>query len=201
LIDASSHTEAVSTAQASLKIGEEIGDPEYGSQCNRTISLARLYAGNLPVARAAAEAARKYDVPQNNHNVLALLGIIALRQTDSAAAQEAFTAAIAHADVMLERSAQNYGALDAKGVALCGSGLCRGGVIPPKSAPVAAPVQMGDMTSPLQDAVAAFRSARAINKDAGIVACVVRLLDALALADPQGAEKLAEARRAASGEG
>jgi hypothetical protein len=60
---------------------------------------------------------------------------------------------------------------------------------------------MGDMTSPLQDAIAAFRAARAINKDAGIVARVVRLLGALALADPQGVEKLAEARKAAAGEG
>ena len=54
---------------------------------------------------------------------------------------------------------------------------------------------MGDMTSPLQDAVATFRAARAINKDAGYVARVVRLLDVLALALPDGAEMLAEARK------
>jgi hypothetical protein len=41
-----------------------------------------------------------------------------------AAAHEAFVAAVQHADIMLERSAQNFDALDAKGVALCGLGLC-----------------------------------------------------------------------------
>jgi hypothetical protein len=50
------------------------------------------------------------------------------------------------------------------------------------------------------DAVAAFRAARAINKDAGVVARVARLLDALALAHPNGAALLAQARNTASGE-
>jgi hypothetical protein len=54
---------------------------------------------------------------------------------------------------------------------------------------------MGDMTSPLQEAVATFRAARAINKDAGYVARVVRLLDALAPAVPDGTETLKEARK------
>ncbi|MCI0477131.1 MAG: hypothetical protein L0Y55_12860, partial [Anaerolineales bacterium] len=53
--------------------------------------------------------------------------------------------------------------------------------------------------SPLRDAVAAFRAARKINQDKGIVASVARLLDALALAHPNGAELLTEARKAASG--
>ena len=47
---------------------------------------------------------------------------------------------------------------------------------------------------------AAYRAARAINKDAGIVGRVLRLLDALALAHPQGAEMLAAVRAAAVGE-
>ncbi|MBI4788049.1 MAG: hypothetical protein HY782_13505 [Chloroflexi bacterium] len=67
------------------------------------------------------------------------------------------------------------------------------------SPPAYPPTYLGDVTSPLQDAIAAYRAARAINKDAGIVARVVRLLDALALADAQGAEKLAGARKAVAG--
>ncbi len=51
-----------------------------------------------------------------------------------------------------------------------------------------------------EQAVRTFRAARAINKDAGIVARVLRLMDALALADPRGTEILAEARQAAVGE-
>jgi hypothetical protein len=54
--------------------------------------------------------------------------------------------------------------------------------------------------SPIRDSIAAFRAARAINKDAGVVARVWRLPDALAMADSQGEEKLAEARKAAAGQ-
>jgi len=103
----------------------------------------------------------------------------------------AFTAAIAHADALLAQTPELYGALDAKGIALCGLHLSS--------------VSTNDETAQrkrmMGDAVAAFRAARAINQDAGIVARVVRLLDALALAHPNGAALLAHARNAASGEG
>jgi hypothetical protein len=51
----------------------------------------------------------------------------------------------------------------------------------------------------LVSAVQAFRAARKINSDAGIVARVVRKLDTLARTHPDGAALLAEARRVASG--
>ena len=47
---------------------------------------------------------------------------------------------------------------------------------------------------------AARCAARAINKEAGVVAGVLRQLDALALAHPQGATLLADIRKAAAGE-
>ena len=107
----------------------------------------------------------------------------------SGLAHESFTAAIAHADALLAQTPELFDALDAKGLALCGLEL------------VGTHSGVGARhASPLHDAIAAYRAARAVNRDAGVVARVVRLLDALALADPQGAEKLAEARRAASGE-
>jgi len=181
LIAEKRYAEAIQSATDGAKIGEEVSSPVLGSWSNYFHALAHLYAGNPPAARAAAESARQYDEPQNNHNVLALLGIIALRQNDHAAAQEAFTAAIAHADVMLERSAQNYSALDAKGVALCGLGLCDD--------------NGQDRIERTNQAAEVFRAARAINKDAGYVARVVRLLDALAPAVPDGTETLKEARK------
>jgi len=52
----------------------------------------------------------------------------------------------------------------------------------------------------INDAVATFRRARTINRDAGVVARVVRQLDALAREHPNGPTLLAEARRAAAGE-
>ena len=133
----------------------------------------------MPAARAAAEAARVHDVPKNNHNILALLGLIALRQGDRVASVEAFSAAISHADVMLERCEQNYEALDAKGLALAGLAVLEGG-------------------QRAAEAIAAFRAARAITSAPGIVGRVRRLLDALAPADAAGV--LARVAEAAEGQ-
>ena len=132
----------------------------------------------MAAARAAAESARRYDAPENNYYILALLGLIALRQADRGAAQEAFAAAVAQADMLLAHSAQNYQALDSKALSLCSLSLCEGGQY-------------------LPDALAAYRAARAINTDAGVVARVLRLFDALALADSAGL--LAGVRPAAGG--
>jgi hypothetical protein len=92
-------------------------------------------------------------------------------------------ASVKHADTMLERNDRNYGALDAKGLALCGMAL----------------LDAAGYDDRMGRAIESYRAARAINKDAGYVARVLRLLDGLAAADPQGAEKLAEARKAAEG--
>ena len=125
-------------------------------------------------------------MPENNHNVSALLGIIASRQNDDAAAQEAFTVAIQHADKLLAQTPEYYDALDAKGIALCGLALGED--------------NGQERINRTNQAVEVFRAARAINKDAGYVVRVVRLLDALALAVPNGAEILAEPRTVASGQ-
>jgi hypothetical protein len=79
---------------------------------------------------------------------------------------------------MLERCDQNYGALDAKGLALAGLAVLGG----------------GDRAA---EAVAAFRAARAITSAPGIVGRVRRLLDALAPTDPAGI--LARVHEAAEG--
>ena len=225
MIDTGRYSEALSTAEESLKIGKEIGDPEYESQCNKVIALAHLYAAqqkdlpglgdlegldHLTAARAAIEAACKFDVPRNNHNVHALRGIIALAQHGRGGvippqsgditsplhiARESFQTAIAHADALLAQTPELYGALDAKGIALCGLAVVGAGLV---SALV--PAHTGrPQGSPLQDAVNTFRAARKINRDPGIVARVVRWVDALARAHPNGAVLLANARRAAEG--
>ena len=99
-------------------------------------------------------------------------------------AAEAFSAAIAHADMMLERCDQNYDALNARGLALAGLAVLQGG---PRAA----------------EAIAAFLAARAITKAPGIVGRVRRLLAALAPVDAAGVlapvYKAAEGRDAAAG--
>ena len=134
-------------------------------------------------------------MPRNNHNAFALLGIIALAQTDVAAARTAFTTAIAHADALLARTPELYGALDARGMALCGLVLCDSWQEAGGGRQEAGGGQRSSVSERLQEAVAVFRKARAINRDAGIVARVVRKLDALARTHPEGAALLAEARQ------
>ncbi len=140
------------------------------------MARAWLALGNLPEARAAAEAGRKADEPENNPNVLVLLGIICLRQGEREAAAEAFVTAAARSDTVLQFAA-NFNAFDSKGVALSGLVLC------------------GDV-SRLAPAVEAHRSARAVNRDVGVVGRVLWLYDQLA---PGDASRHVEAARAAVG--
>ncbi len=179
LINEGRYADAIQHAEGSVKIAKEINNPNLGNFCNGYLALAHLYAGNVHVARATAEAASQYNEPRYNHYVLALLGVIALRQADRPAAQEAFAAAKQQAEQLLSHSAQNYAALDSKGLALSGLALCEG-------------------QQHVASAIAAYRAARAINKDAGIVKRVLRLFDELAKADANGV--LAEVRAAAAGE-
>ena len=182
LIDEGRYAEAIKLAQESAKISDEIGEPaSYGYG---TVALAHFYLENLSAAREAAETARRHDVPANNHNVLALLGVITLRQADHSAAQETFAAAVQHAEQMLAHTAQNYAALDAKGLACCGLALCEGA--------------QHIAVETIRRIVSTFRAARAINKDAGIVKRVLRLFDELAKADTAGI--LQDVRAAAAGE-
>ena len=82
------------------------------------------------------------------------------------------------ANALLTHTAHSYGSLDTKGLALCGLVLCGEG-------------------KHLAAAVEAFQAARAINRDPGIVQRLLRLLDALALADAAGI--LAQVRVVAAG--
>ncbi|MFL5802226.1 MAG: tetratricopeptide repeat protein [Roseiflexaceae bacterium] len=154
LIDQTRYTQALSHLQESVEIGAELNSPEVNNEAHYSLALAHLYSGNLPVARAAAQQARQYDYPLENHNVVALLGVVALRQNDSPAAREAFSAALAHAEGLLAHTPDYFEALDAKALALTG---------------------MGE----IENARAAYQAARAVNSDPGIVQRATRLLNQL----------------------
>src|SRR5207302_7741803 len=105
--------------------------------------------------------------------------VAALRQGDRAAAQGAFVTALDQASKLLARSPQLYEALHIRALALCGLALCEGaGHIPA--------------------AREAYKAARAINSDAGVVGRVLQLFEAVAKADTDGI--LAEVRPEAAGE-
>lgn len=177
LIDAGHYTKAIQCAIESVRIGEENNAPN--SYSNSHLALANLFIDDLPAARIAAERARQYDEPLNNHYVFALYGVIALRQSDQHTAREMFVTTVERADELLLHSEKNYDALDVKGLAFAGLALCEG-------------------SHHIPTAIAVYRAARAINKDAGIVGRVLRLFDELAKADANSV--LAEVRSAAAGE-
>ncbi len=81
--------------------------------------------------------------------------------------------------ILLGHSDTNYGALDAKGLALCGLVLCEG------------------ERNYIGEAIHAYTKARSITRAPGIVGRVLRLFDELTKADTQGL--LSGVREAAGG--
>jgi tetratricopeptide (TPR) repeat protein len=168
LVDQDKWDEAARYFNESIQIADEIGDVREQNVARYGLALARLYSGNLPGARSTIEEARKYNFPTNNHNVQALLGLILLRQGLHKQAHEAFNAAINEADTLLGHAEKNYKALDCKALSLCGLALCEKKIIH------------------AAEAIKTYQAARAINKDAGYVKRVLRLLDELAKEDEEG---------------
>jgi tetratricopeptide (TPR) repeat protein len=178
LIDEKRYPEAIELAIKARYSATEAESSYFGSYSNLTLALAYIYSEKRNEARTAAETARQYNEPEDKHYVLVLLGLIALQLEDMPAAIEAFAAAVSAASELLAFTAQNYYALDTKGMALCGLTLCDG-------------------VNRTAAASEAYRAARAINRDAGIVARVLRLFDALSVMDAAGVLK--EVRAAATG--
>ena len=163
-------SQAIYSAKQSLPIAIEIEIPatyEYG-----ILSQAYLLSEQLDDALINAKEAQKFDEPNNNHNISTLLGIIALRQGERETAGEAFTKSIAQADEILAKTPEYYSALDAKGLALCGSALCA--------------EDGGRRTEDIAAAVKTFKRARKIAPHAGVVKSVLRLFDELVKCDEEG---------------
>jgi tetratricopeptide (TPR) repeat protein len=159
--------QAIQAYGEAIQIADEIGIVQTQSEARSDLTTAHLLRGELPAARQTAEAAGAYDYPTNNASVSATLGVVLLRQGEAEAARLAFTEAVTQADGLLERTDDNYQALDSKTLALCGLAL------------------LGDATR-VPEALVAAQAARAINQDAGVVQRVVGLMNALAVADAAG---------------
>ncbi len=185
LIDQGQYEAAIQHAQNCAGIGEQIQDPEICQWGYGRLALARLYSGELTAAGQAANAARQYDVPLFNAQVQALAGVVALRQGNPAPAREAFASALEHAEALLARTPDLYDLLDAKGLALAGLALLAS--------------DTAEAEALVSQAVEAFRAARVACAAAGVVGRVLRLLDALAVADVEG--RLQDIRAAAQGVG
>jgi len=195
---------AIESAKQYIKICEEINKP--ASYAYIRLGEAYLYKTEFTKAIEALDRAIESDEPQNNHNVSALHGIIALRQGDEVAARGAFVRAIGQADEILSKTAEYYSALDAKGLAICGLILAGRGdpsmpaetndgkTVPPGKVTVSA----GRVAPTVNDAIETFQKARKIAPHAGVVKSVLRLFDELVKCDEEGILK--DVRKAAGAE-
>lgn len=170
--------EAIRYALESVKVAGGMNNPAMNSGAHGALALARLYAGDLTGARAAAEVALHHSSPTDNAPVLTFLGVITVRQGDAEEARKAFTEALAQCEAALRLNERNGSALYSKGLALVGLAVC------------------GD-AGRVAEAAEAYRAARAVNKDAGVIRRTQLALDALAEAD--GAGVVSEVRAVVAG--
>jgi len=172
-----------------IQIADEISFLSAQQSGHNAMAEIYLYKNDLDSALATIETALGYDVPQNNHNVSTLQGIIALRQGDKTTAPQAFARAIRQADEILSKTAEYYSALDAKGLAICGLVICdlrlagRGAVPAPDDG---SKIGQGPPAPTVNDAIETFKKARKIAPHAGVVKSVLRLFDEMAKCDPEG---------------
>ncbi len=175
LLAMENYQKASDTFRQTIQIADELSYPYIQNYGREGLATVHLFQNNLVSARTTIEAALQYDVPKNNHNVSALHGIIALRQGERETAGEAFARSIAQADEILAKTPDYYSALDAKGLALCGSALCA------DDGPLT--VDRGKM---IGEAVETFHAARKIAPHAGIVKRNLQLFDELTKCDEEG---------------
>jgi tetratricopeptide (TPR) repeat protein len=178
-LDQGTWGEAAQVFQQAIEIADDTANTQYQLWARLKLAEAHLCQGQLAAARAMAEAAQQYNYPVDNHHISAVLGVAALRQDDRLAARATFATALTQARDLLTHSPQLYAALDTQGLALCGLALC-------------------ENAAHFPGAKEAYKAARALNSDAGVVRRVLRLFDALAQADTVGL--LAEVRAEAAGE-
>jgi len=166
-VDRGAWKQATQRYSEAILIADEIGFVQTQNEARSGLANAHLLRGDLPAAHQTAEAAKSYNHPLNNAHVSATLGVVLLRQGQTEPARLALIEAVAQADTLLEHTGDNYEALDSRALALCGLAL------------------LGD-NSRLPKAMEAVQAARTVNRDAGVVQRMLRLLDALAVADQNG---------------
>jgi len=168
-----------------IQIADEISLPLEQNYARSMLAETYLLQNDLTNARATIEAALQYDVPQYNHDVSTLHGIVALRQGDKVTARGAFLRAIGQAEEILSKTAEYYSALDAKGLAKCGLMVTGNWRLD------------GEKDTLHAEAVEIFKKARKIAPHAGVVKSVLRLFDELVKCDKEGI--LGDVRKAAEG--
>ncbi|MGB3761539.1 MAG: tetratricopeptide repeat protein, partial [Rivularia sp. (in: cyanobacteria)] len=124
LIDEERYDEAMLCAKEGIEIARLVDSAKVYSENYSALACAYLYSNTnddkLSDAWEAAENANNYDVPQNNHYVSLLLGLIALKQRNPELAKEKFTDALENAEKFISENQYAYGAWYIKWLALSG---------------------------------------------------------------------------------
>ncbi|MFL6261936.1 MAG: tetratricopeptide repeat protein [Thermoanaerobaculia bacterium] len=124
LLDQHCFTKAATKAEEGIQLGREIRSPKLLSEHESSLARAYLMTGQVDLAKAAAERASQFDVPDNRHHAFLLLGISALRRSRRDEAQRAFTAALQHANGLAKGKVRSAEVLETRALALCGLVAC-----------------------------------------------------------------------------
>jgi len=170
---------AINNYQQAIQIADEIGFVQIQNEARYSLAFAFLINENLSDAEHTINACSQYNYPPNDHQVLVLQGIVAIRQGDHKTAHQAFSNAIEESKKLLAHSEKNFKTLDTKALACCGLALSE------------------KDKEHLKEAKNAYQSSREIIKTPGVVKRVLRSFDELAKADTEG--MLKEVRAVAAG--
>ncbi len=140
---------AVLLARDGVRVARRLDNHRLIREISATLGFALLAAGDPAAAAEAAESATGDFLRLAGYNVLNLKGMAAFRLSEEAAARAAFVDAVRGVQTRNQRR-DDYQLLDAEGLALTGLAL------------------LGD-ASP-EDALQAFREARALTREAGVLA-------------------------------
>jgi len=155
---------ASSAFMEAIEIADDTVNTQFQQLARLGLASAKLYQEDLAGARETAEAAGRFSFPLDDHRSHVLLGVIAYRQGDRLPARHGFAAALKDAGDLLARSPQLVAALETKALALCGLALCENPAL-------------------ATEAEEAYRTARTLSSDAGLVRRALRIFDTLAQAD------------------
>ena len=97
--------DAIKACDEARTLADDSNAVQMQMSVRETLATACLLAGDLPRARVAAEEAAKYRFPNGYAYILALRGVVALRQGENAAAFKAFDLALSEADTQFAGTA------------------------------------------------------------------------------------------------
>ena len=169
LIDANAIPDAIGLYQEILKYGDDVPDSQLQSDVRYGLGVAYLYSDLLDAAMEMLVAAQGIGYPPNEDNILAAIGVTALRLGEKDKAREAFEATIKEVEMQLNFAEENYDGLYSMGHARLGLALLK-----------------KKHAKWIEKALDAYRKALNINADAGVFTRESHLFRALLPADEKG---------------